>query len=490
MAEFITKWTDELRYAHYSTWSPSYIESLKATLEQSTWRPHYHIHPQTGLLNDPNGFSFFNDEWHLFYQAFPFGSIHGLKSWAHLTSKDLIDWNYEGLALKPDTDFDSHGVYSGSALPIGDKLFMFYTGNVRDKQWRRKSYQNGAWLDINGVITKEATPILSIDSKYTSHFRDPMIFPYQDGLVMIIGAQDLAEKGKIVTYFSPDKNVHHFEKIGDLHFTDLDLGYMVECPNLVFINDQPILLFCPQGLDPNISSYQNIYPNMYVIADSFNLKENELINPTSFKNLDDGFDVYATQAFNAPDGRALAVSWIGLPDITYPSDSEGWAHCLSLVKELTLKNGKLYQYPVKETLRLRKDAHTLTNGKQKLDSHSFELTFTVPLGKKASVTLFADDNNSNGLELTIDGNNGKMTLDRTNAGLPFAEAYGTNRTVTISTMSFITVNIFVDHSVVEIYLNSGEKTLTSRVFPKKEQDYLVLKNVTNPKLYSLKKSIS
>lgn len=83
-----------------------------------------------------------------------------------------------------------------------------------------------------------------------------------------------------------------------------------------------------------------------------------------------------------------------------------------------------------------------------------------------------------------------MTLDRTNAGLPFAEAYGTNRTVTISTMSFITVNIFVDHSVVEIYLNSGEKTLTSRVFPKKEQDYLVLKNVTNPKLYSLKKSIS
>ena len=67
----------------------------------------------------------------------------------------------------------------------------------------------------------------------------------------------------------------------------------------------------------------------------------------SFHQLDYGFDVYATQAFNAPDGRVLCISWLGLPDVSYPSDIYEHQGILSLVKELSLKNGKLYQTPVK-----------------------------------------------------------------------------------------------------------------------------------------------
>jgi sucrose-6-phosphate hydrolase SacC (GH32 family) len=49
-----------------------------------------------------------------------------------MTSPDLIHWTDEGLKLFPDTIFDSHGAYSGSALPLSDKeLFLFYTGNTR-----------------------------------------------------------------------------------------------------------------------------------------------------------------------------------------------------------------------------------------------------------------------------------------------------------------------------------------------------------------------
>ncbi|WP_227986001.1 hypothetical protein, partial [Streptococcus ruminantium] len=36
-------------------------------------------------------------------------------------------------------------------------------------------------------------------------------------------------------------------------------------------------------------------------------------------NLDDGFECYATQLFNAPDGRALSISWLALPDVEYPT---------------------------------------------------------------------------------------------------------------------------------------------------------------------------
>ena len=101
---------------------------------------------------------------------------------------------------------------------------------------------------------------------------------------------------------------------------------------------------------------------MYTLAETFDLENLSLVQARPFENLDEGFDVYATQAFNAPDGRALAVSWIGLPEITYPSDVEGWANGLSLVKELTIHNGKLFQYPVSETEMLRQSATTLSNG--------------------------------------------------------------------------------------------------------------------------------
>ncbi len=56
--------------------------------------------------------------------------------------------------------------------------------------------KNIAWLNSLGAITKESTPFLPIDPNYSSHFRDPMVFPYQEGLVLLIGASDLNGQGK------------------------------------------------------------------------------------------------------------------------------------------------------------------------------------------------------------------------------------------------------------------------------------------------------
>lgn len=80
------------------------------------------------------------------------GPVHGIKSWYHMTSDNLVDWNEEGTKVFPDSLYDSHGVYSGTALPISDQLFLAYTGNVRDDDWIRHSYQLGAWMDQSGSI--------------------------------------------------------------------------------------------------------------------------------------------------------------------------------------------------------------------------------------------------------------------------------------------------------------------------------------------------
>ena len=91
------------------------------------------------------------------------------------------------------------------------------------------------------------------------------------------------------------------------------------------------------------------------------------------------------------------LRWIGLPEITYPSDVEGWANGLSLVKELTIHNGKLFQYPVSETEMLRQSATTLSNGCHFLSTASFELEVDIPKNEIAFIRLLANETGSKGL---------------------------------------------------------------------------------------------
>ena len=73
------EWTRESRYKKYSEWDAETLLKLQAQATASKYQMSYHIRPQSGLLNDPNGFSYFNDEYHVFYQSYPFGAVHGLK---------------------------------------------------------------------------------------------------------------------------------------------------------------------------------------------------------------------------------------------------------------------------------------------------------------------------------------------------------------------------------------------------------------------------
>lgn len=464
------EWTREQRYLPYDKHSALELLKLQAQADNSPEQLRYHIRPTSGLLNDPNGFSYFNDAWHVFYQAFPFGAAHGLKSWMHMESTDLVHWQNRGLALTPDNQYDSHGAYSGSAKQIGDRLFLMYTGNHRDADWNRTPYQLGAWMDNHNQITKLDQPLFHNPDYISEHFRDPQILEHNGKYYALLGAQDAKSKQGHLALWTSDDPTNDWHDLGYVDFTSHQMGYMIECPNLVIVDNHPVLIFCPQGLSQDVAKYDNIYPDMYLTGDQFDYENAKLLGSSETpQNLDEGFDVYASQAFNAPDGTAYVISWVGLPDLSYPTDDQNWANCLSQVKELHLKDGHLYQQPVSAMSTLR-DPHGTTvfsNETTVINDHAgqqCELKLTIAAGQQGTLHLAADDNLKASLQIQFDTDQGLLTVDRGQTGTPVNTKYGTTRAVQLPVNEDLKLQIFLDHSLAEIFVNDGRHVLTLRYF--------------------------
>ena len=389
-----------------------------------------------------------------------------LSIWSCSWVDDLVTFKETGVKVLPDTTLDSHGAYSGSAMQFGNELFLFYTGNVRDEHWIRHTYQLGALMDKDGHIEKLGKDLIPKPSDATGHFRDPQIFRYKDNYYAIIGGQNLDKKGFIRLYRAVNNDYTNWEEIGDLDFDNDNTAYMIECPNLVFVNEKPVLIYCPQGLDKKVFQYDNIYPNLYKIGEEFDPKNATITSASSLHQLDYGFDVYATQAFNAPDGRALCISWLGLPDVSYPSDIYEHQGILSLVKELSIRDGKLYQTPVKGIEKLRQSSLPF-NKYIKNTSNCYELNLNLEGDNIHELVLFSDKD-GNGLSLTFNLVDGEIRVDRSNVGESFATEYSTIRKAPI-TPADTKARIFVDNSAFEIFINDGEMVFSGRVFPREDQ---------------------
>lgn len=442
----------------------------------------HHLMPPTGWLNDPNGLCYFKGRYHVFFQYSPFEANGGLKFWGHYSSEDMINWRYEGVPLLPDSVYDCHGVYSGSALAEEDKLHLFYTGNVKmDGDY---DYINNGRCSstlhvesedgIRFGTKEEAISWTDYPENYTCHIRDPKVWKDGEEYHMILGGRQKGDKGAVLFYKSEDLKNWTFDR--DLT-TENTFGYMWECPDFFTLGDQEVLSVSPQGLTREEYCFQNIYQSGYFILKDGKLEEKD------FREWDYGFDFYAPQTFQDGKGRRIIIGWMGMPDadeeyVNPTAETEGWQHCLTVPREVTYKNAMLYQYPVEELNGLRMDGISVSGSDVELPVNGpFDLDIKVK-GEQGKIRI--------GENLFLDYQDGNISLalsEKAGAGRKVRKAH-------IPSGKVETLRILADTTAVEIYANGGEIVFSTRYYPETdEQTVKVEAAEVDGKIYKLKNCV-
>uniref|UniRef100_A0A915CZX7 beta-fructofuranosidase n=1 Tax=Ditylenchus dipsaci TaxID=166011 RepID=A0A915CZX7_9BILA len=175
----------------------------------------YHFRPPLGWMNDPNGFSKLNDNYHLFYQHYPHTLKWHAMHWGHAVSKDLVNWVHMPIFLRPDIIVTQKhkgngGIFSGSAIPLPNNqgLRLFYTDDISDKE-PKKEYQRSV-ITLDGIMPAGESEVILPNpptpdqvANLTGDFRDPNAFMGPDGKwKMILGSYN--GKGGVLLLYSTD----------------------------------------------------------------------------------------------------------------------------------------------------------------------------------------------------------------------------------------------------------------------------------------------
>lgn len=441
------------------------VKIAESTEQPGRYRLGHHLMPPVGWLNDPNGLCWFKGRYHIFFQYSPFEVQGGLKFWGHYSSENLVSWKYEGTALYPDSPYDCHGVYSGSAFVENEKMHLFYTGNVKlDGEY--DYINNGRVTSTIHVesedgehfgVKEEVIPFKEYPKNYTCHIRDPKVWKEDGKYRMVLGGRLKEEKGSVLFYESEDLKKWELEHTLT---TKKAFGYMWECPDYFTLDEAKVLSVSPQGLKREEYRFQNIYQSGY-----FLMKEDGSVSEEDFCEWDMGFDFYAPQTFTDNKGRRILMGWMGMPDADQeyvnPTIGENWQHCLTVPRELSFYDGKIYQYPVEEMELLRKNGRAFDEKNALMET---EKAFDLEVQTESEY-----------LEIRIGGDL-MLKCGEGQAAIFLSEEAGAGRTVRrAKTERVRNVRILADASAVEIYLNDGETVFSTRYYPKKEQQQIEVK---------------
>ncbi|MFM0773339.1 glycoside hydrolase family 32 protein [Streptococcus suis] len=434
----------------------AYIQAEKGKVNP-VFKPKAHLTPETGWMNDPNGFIYFRGEYHLFYQFNPYESVWGPMHWGHAKSKDLVNWEQLPVALAPDKDYDKDGCFSGSAIVKDDVLWLMYTGHIVNEDGTVSQVQNMAFstdgihfekIEQNPVATADGLP----EEVIANDFRDPKIFEKDGHYYSVVATKHKDNVGCIVLLSSPNLTDWKFESI--FLKGEANQGFVWECPDYFEVDGQEYLIISPMRYQKDGNDFININSNIFVTGHVD--WDKKVFVAESFKEIDHGHDFYAAQTTEGPEGERVMIAWMHTWGRKLVTNDLGhkWYGQMTLPRILKPSQKDLLQVvPTSvlagfEEIEIGQDIQ----GPSKL-SLKLEDSLELKLGSDQDYLQFGYDKERQ--EVYID----RSSLKIQQAG---EEEWSTvRRAVTVEAKELL---VLIDTNCLEIFINDGQETLTSTFY--------------------------
>ena len=202
--------------------------------------------------------------------------------------------------------------------------------------------------------------------------------------------------------------------------------------------------------------------------------------------IDYGTDNYAGVTFNnTPNNERIFIGWMSNWDYAISTPTETWRSAMTLPRTLSL--AKINdRYILKNTIIEGFDA--LLSDLEVENSDNYPYEFESAKLQQSVIRFDAEINNkleielSNGLGETYiivyDAAEGLFYTDRTNSGLvDFNEKFlmTPQQKVEIGTRDKLAIELVLDASSIEIFINDGEYVMTNQIFPREDYDRFKIK---------------
>lgn len=446
------------------------------------YRPQVHFSPVRHWMNDPNGLVFFNGWYHLFFQYNPYGSRWGNMSWGHAVSRDLLHWRQLPVAIPEGRRFM---IFSGSAVVdwhdssgfgVGGRppLVAIYTANPRSGPGPQT--QNLAYSTDGGMTwTKYAgNPVLDIGLR---NFRDPKVFWYapEHKWVMVVS---LARERRISFYSSA--NLKTWRRTGDFGPAG-DVSGVWECPDLfeLPVQNRPGETRWVLKVDSQ-QTHAGGGGGGQVFVGRFN-GETFIASSPAPQPLDLGEDYYASASWSdlpATQARHVMLGWMDKWTYAQDAPTSPWRGAMAFPRSvsLRLRHGTyhLLQRPIAQLAKLRRahrhiPAFVAPEGRILLSvpamGSAHEIRALMRVGRRGRFAFSIGSGDGKLVRIGYDAATGRISVRRTGRYL-FSRAFDSGNTAPLASLEGdIELDLIVDRSSVEAFVNDGEMTISERMFP-------------------------
>ena len=208
-----------------------------------------------------------------------------------------------------------------------------------------------------------------------------------------------------------------------------------------------------------------------------NYETGEFDRQTAFDIFDYGFDFYAPQIMqDEKNNRCIMISWLDMWESKMPEQKDGWCGMMSIPRILKVKDNTVYSLPAPELDKLRKSEvhHEVTTDKtvsfDDVAGDCYELNAVFDLTEANGFNLKLRVSENEETDIAYDKKTNILLLDRDKSG---SGIEGQRQVEVAPIDNKLSLRIFSDRSSVEIFVNDGQRVLSSRVYPTEEATGIV-----------------